>query len=268
MPRNDGHGVDRSNGIWHLTLRVRLEEDPIMSDRKPIELHMGTETLSAGYPDAQSRSGVVDRAAMTWAARSAEQNACIAEVSASDLSVAKVGAVDTEPSSAAAAGSKGTASTVPSSSEELFSSASLYRTACVGTAPLVADMDACADDGVAAHGRSIVVESVAAWAAHSVEQDAGTMVLEVSGAPGLTVRGSPMAGAKVGESYSPADAVRSPVALATEHDAGDAALVPMGTICVTANGIAVVGAEGGGGRRQVSRISSHILLISALHSSR
>jgi hypothetical protein len=262
-------------------VRVILEEDLIVSGRKPVELHVGVETPSAGYPDAQSRSGVVDRAATTWAARSAGHNACTttmvssgtAEVTASDLSVAWVRAVDTTPlmgspsrAPSSAAGRTGTPSMVPSSSEELFSPGSLSGIGSVGTALLVEDVDAGADDGVAAHGRSIAVESVSAWAAYSVEQDAGTMVLVVYGAPGATVRGFPMAGARAGESHSLADAVRSPDALSAEHDMGDRALVPMGAICTTASGVALVGARGG--RRRGSRSLSHRLLISALHSSR
>ena len=107
-----------------------------------------------------------------------------------------------------------------------------------------------------------------AWAAHSVEHEAGTMARVVSGAPGATVRGSPMAGTGAAGSASPADVrARSAVSeLATAEvtqGAGTAALVSMDTAGVTTSGVVVAGVGDGGSARPVSDWR-----ISALHSSR
>ena len=77
------------------------------------------------------------------------------------------------------------------------------------TTSLVTDV-AGDDDDTETHGRSVDVGM--AWAAHSVEQGAGTTVMVSIGAMGATASGSPIAGTRAGRWASLADAVASSVA--------------------------------------------------------
>jgi hypothetical protein len=178
--------VGRSSSPWHLTIEVALvkREDDILSGDVVAGVANSEGPCSSSLPGASSveitslAAAVVDDAVMTWVTRSVEQSACTTSmvslgttgVTASDLSVARVGAVDAAPltgsitarapSPAAAAGSMGTASMVPSWSEEPFLPGSLPGTGSIETVPLVVKVNAGVDDGLA----TIVVELVAAWA--------------------------------------------------------------------------------------------------------